>query len=100
MEHQKTEVEDTYMSRNGPWLKPLFAVVLLLAAVTVLSKMGPPPEWWPTSMPVVGAAIGCFVSGIYASLTYTLSARIFRVIAMFGAVACLIWVVGINFFGW
>ena len=93
MEHQTKEIEETYMDRNGPWLRPLIAAFVLIVADTMLTTLGTRPDWLPTWLPVIASAVACVTSGVYAAFTDTFSARIVRVQAQVAAAGLAWWAI-------
>lgn len=86
MQH-KAENRDTYMDRNGRWVRPLIAAAFILAAHAQLQIFDAAPAWFPNWLPFAAAAVAFCTSGVFAVLTDTLSARIVRVLAQVAAVA-------------
>ncbi|HHS8748578.1 TPA: hypothetical protein ACTVBF_003814 [Escherichia coli] len=86
MQH-KAENRDTYMDRNGRWVRPLIAAAVILAGHAQLQIFGAAPAWLPYWLPFAAAAVAFCTSGVFAVLTDTLSARIVRVLAQVAAVA-------------
>ncbi|ECW9094572.1 hypothetical protein [Escherichia coli] len=93
MQH-KAENRDTYMDRNGRWVRPLIAAVVILAAHAQLQIFGAAPAWLPYWLPFAAAAVAFCTSGVFAVFTDTLSARIVRVLAQVAAVAMVGVVIG------
>lgn len=83
----KEENRETYMDRNGRWIRPLIAAAIVLMAHAQLRMFDAAPAWLPYWLPFVVAAIAFCVSGVFAALTDTLSARIVRFLAQVAAVA-------------
>ncbi|EHF7249370.1 hypothetical protein J3182_004482 [Salmonella enterica] len=83
----KEENRETYMDRNGRWIRPLIAAAIVLLAHAQLRMFDAAPAWLPYWLPFVVAAIAFCVSGVFAALTDTLSARIVRFLAQVAAVA-------------
>lgn len=80
---------DTYMDRNGRWVRPLMAAVIVLVGYAQLQAFRSVPAWLPGWAPFAIAGLACCVSGVYAALTDTLSARIVRFLAQLAAIALI-----------
>ena len=89
MNPNNVENRETYMDRNGGWIRPLFAAVVVLIAYVQLQVL-PDGPWLPGWAYFAIAGIACCISGIYAALTDTLSARIVRFLAQFAASALIV----------
>ena len=66
---------DTYLNRNLPWIMPAFATLVLGTTPALIDMLGitlPLPNW----LPVAGAVLGCFLTGLRAVFVDTVSARI------------------------
>lgn len=80
---------DTYMDRNGRWVRPLIAAVIVLVGYAQLQAFRTVPAWLPGWAPFAIAGLACCVSGVYAALTDTLSARIVRFLAQLAAIVLI-----------
>ncbi|MFC3945637.1 hypothetical protein CCU68_06430 [Pseudomonas gingeri NCPPB 3146 = LMG 5327] len=80
MMDSKLEKQDSYMDRNGRWLKPLLATILFIVAADLAQKFGC-KSCIKVGIPwtYFAGTIGFFVTGIYAAFTNTFSARIVRI---------------------
>jgi hypothetical protein len=83
---------ESYFTRNGGWLRPLVAGLILLLAPALVASFGQPlpfPEW----LPKIAAAFAFAVSGIYAVFCETFSALIVRAAAQVLAITMLMWAI-------
>ncbi|AGZ38152.1 hypothetical protein CMV24_26560 [Pseudomonas plecoglossicida] len=72
---------ETYMDRNGPWIRPFFAAILILLGPALMQIMNATPAWLPAWASTLGGAIGFVFAGFYAVKTNTISALVVRVLA-------------------
>ncbi|HJS08908.1 MAG TPA: hypothetical protein VJ809_14670, partial [Pirellulales bacterium] len=70
-------------------VRPLMAAVLVLVGYAQLHAFRSVPAWLPGWAPFAIAGLACCVSGVYAALTDTLSARIVRFLAQLAAIALI-----------
>lgn len=72
-------VADSYFERNGPWLHPLLAALILTLVPMILAKMPDAelPEWLGFAS-LAGVFVGLLLCGVFAALTDTLFAKIMR----------------------
>ncbi|WP_410480372.1 hypothetical protein [Pseudomonas sp. DCA-1] len=86
MNKQQILPRETYMDRNGPWLRPFIAAILILMGPALLQVINATPAWLPAWASTLGGAIGVAFAGFFAIKTDTISAWVVR------AVANLLWV--------
>ncbi|HGY2296321.1 TPA: hypothetical protein ACNV18_000035 [Pseudomonas putida] len=81
MNKQQAMPRDTYMDRNGPWIRPFIGAILMLLGPVLLQVVNSTPAWLPTWASTLGGAVGFGFAGFYAIKTETVSALIIRVLA-------------------
>nr|WP_317623825.1 hypothetical protein [Acidovorax sp. SUPP3334]BDH38335.1 hypothetical protein AVHM3334_23050 [Acidovorax sp. SUPP3334] len=83
MLNQSSEINHksgNYIERNLPWLIPAIGTLVLLAAPILLELTGtasPLPHW----LPLVGAIIGSFLTGLGSIFVDTFSAKVIQYLA-------------------
>jgi hypothetical protein len=84
---------ESYFSRNGEWLRPAIAGLMLLVAPFLVATISNGEMPFPAWIPMIAAAIAFALSGFYASLCETFSAMFARVFGQFMAVTLLLWAI-------
>jgi hypothetical protein len=78
---------DEYVSRNGKWLRPAAGTVLAIAAPVLMASVDPrAAAFLPVWLVPAAGVLGCFVIGLGASVTDTVSGAVVRIVG-FGAAA-------------
>lgn len=95
VESQQSSVFE-YLSRNAPWIRPMAATLMVVAAPALVTMVNPVlAAALPSAVLAAVAMLGCFGIGLGAAMTDTVSALLVRVLG-FGACAGILLV---NVFG-
>lgn len=85
-----TSTDSSFFARNGLWLRPLMAAIVLIVAPAIGMTLAPEHSQLLGWISNFGVFFACAVAGIGVVLTDTLSARLLASVVFMGAVVFIL----------